>query len=830
MVRPAPFGRASLLEEIEDVCAQVGGALLVGPPGVGKTRLLEAWATKAGATEVSLEGHETLDEVVGTLADALAVTTRGRSAARRREALLVALRQREGVALALDAVDDLEPEALALLGSLRRAGVTRVATSRVVHALDATAVVEVPPLALPEGRTSQQIRESPAVRFFVEHAERLGADLALNADDAAWQRVADVVERLDGLPLALAVTAGRVRALGIGRLADELERTDAEPEPGREHPHLGPTVATSLERLPVSSLRLLEHAVWLADGCTLEELESFVGTPANTEDLERLVQHSLVRARTGSGPPSYGSHAVVRRVVTARMSEAERSALAAAHARFMAREAEAHAHGPGGRPWIVRHERALQSTVAWAAASETADSRDLALAAAAALGRLAESRGPTDGLTAMLDEAMALLDDSVPQARRAEVTYLRGFVHAEQIEILQAQRLLRAARELAAGVHPHVEASALAQLAWIDARFGNVEDALTLRGAIDDALGAEVDPWLALLVAALDTLLEANAAHHERAREHAEAWRAFAANVGDGTHEAYAWGVLGCIALDQGDTDTALQRLDRCLELAQRFQSGISDAIFRGFRAVTLHTRGTPDAQAYADAVTRCDATGAMVYSGLFRGWQAMLRIRDGAPAEVDDGMRTLDVLRAAATWDMPRTLLALMSTHGDLAEARVADPAVRSRAFARAARRLDAPSATDLSSMIQVRLVARVLEREVPDALPEPPAEGLAVGWRGAAVFREGARHSLTNHPTLARLAWHLALERLLAPGEAQTPETLLRVGWPDDAPGARGAKHRLRVAVSTLRKSGFGDALVHADGGYRIEPGVPVELVRAG
>ena len=42
------------------------------------------------------------------------------------------------------------------------------------------------------------------------------------------------------------------------------------------------------------------------------------------------------------------------------------------------------------------------------------------------------------------------------------------------------------------------------------------------------------------------------------------------------------------------------------------------------------------------------------------------------------------------------------------------ARPSMAFRAkFARAARRLDAPSATDLSSMIQVRLVARVLERE---------------------------------------------------------------------------------------------------------------------
>lgn len=825
--------REALLFAIRARLGTSRGVVLVGPPGVGKTHTLEGWAADTHAMgPVSLEGRHSSDEVVAAMSDRFGVHARAATTAGRLETLLNVLASREPRPIALDAIDDLDADARAVLTRLVRTGLSVVATSRVVHALDGFEVLDVRPLACPEVPGAAAARESPAARFFVESAQRLGALESM--DERAWAHVGAIARRLEGLPLALAVTAARVRAIGLTRLAEQLERPEADSSPLAEHPRLGTTVATSLGRLEPPALALLELAAQLPDGFTLDELESFAGEPDVAGRLERLVQHSLVTARQDAATASelrYGTHAVVRRVVRAGMSPSRQAALEARHSQHLGeRSLAVAAQGPAGASWVARHERALRSAFAWARA-HLADpqARATGLAVATALGRLVESRGPTESLAALLDEAGTWIDADTAPALEAEIAYLRGFVRAEHIDLRAAREHLQRARALAAGgVHRHVEANATAQLAWLAARYGEVDEAFALRSAIDDSLGSQQDPWLALLVAALDTLLEANVARHDSARARAEAWRAFAVGVGDGTHESYAWGVLGCIALDQGDVPTALRQLEHSVSLADRFDARLAGAIFRGFHAVALHTSGSPSFDAYADAVARCESAKAMLYAGLFRAWGATLQIETGDDAAVQAGARILDMIRAAANWEMPQKMLGAMRGHIELAEARHArDRVTAMRHLARAARRLAATSEEDRRRMIQVRLVEQVLENQIVRALPVgPPAIGLGVGWQGRGIARDGATESLSSHPTLARLAWHLALARLVEPGRVVDTTTLRRVGWPDDDPENRGSLHRLRVAISTLRRAGFEGDLASRDGGYLLAPEAPLGL----
>lgn len=89
------------------------------------------------------------------------------------------------------------------------------------------------------------------------------------------------------------------------------------------------------------------------------------------------------------------------------------------------------------------------------------------------------------------------------------------------------------------------------------------------------------------------------------------------------------------------------------------------------------------------------------------------------------------------------------------------------------------------------------------------------------------GGRVSCRHRTHLRRLLKALAHHRVHHPGEALTADDLFAVGWPGERIEARSARNRLKVAMSTLRKMGFGTTLVGDRDGYRLKREIPVEVV---
>ncbi len=818
------MGREDLLAKLEALVA-TGPVVLVGLPGVGKTRVLEAWAHAAGVDPIPLEGRRTLDELLEAILERHPPKQRS---ARGADALVEQLR-RAPVTLALDAIDDLDADAQRLIERIASSGATVIASSRVVPT-GSLAVLTVPPLETPRWPGTDAARQSSAARLLIESARRAGA--LESVDDEAWAHAGTIASQLEGLPLALGVAAAQVRALGLARLAEVLARDgDAEARLGLQE-----NVARSLERLSPAELEVLELGATFADGFTIAELEALAEREL-TKALATLVSHSLVSARqlaTSASHLHYTIHAVVRLAVLSRSSPARREALTRRHALYRGAMAEQLLlQGPSAVAEISRIERSLREAFHGLREVDDPEAREAGAAIAAALGVLLEAHGPSKALVAVIEAAVPWAnDEALPTARRAALAFYGGYARVEHIDLTLAQQRLTLAQSLASGgVHRRIEASAYAQLAWLAARYGNVEESSALRAKIVVPPGEAPDMWLAMLSAALDALAHANFGRHEAAREAAELWRTHAVGIGDGTHEAYSWGVMGCIALDRGDVETALRQLDHSIELARRLDARISDAIFRGYRAIALHIAGKPSAEAYADAIERADRTGALLYSGLYRAWEAVLKIQRG---EVDEGSRMLDLLIAAASWEMPRAVLGLMRAHVDLADARRAqaegDEAKRNRSLADAATRMQRATDDERHRMIQLRLVGMLVTQSLERALPTAPAEsGLSIAFGGLAVARDGHVERLDRHPTQARLLWALALARLTDPGASIDTATLLSRGWPGESPDARGRVHRLRVALSSLRTAGLASSLEHHSEGYRLDPAVPLTLFAA-
>ena len=216
-------GRRRLLTEVKAAFANARLLTLVGPGGVGKTRLaLRAAAdlrrtVHDGAWFIDLAGLEDPHLVPKAVITALGLADKS---GQWPTSLLVAhLASREALVV-LDNCEHLL-DAIAVLADVvlkEATGVRILATSRQPLGISGERVLQVPPLTLPgEGSGSA---ESEAVALFL--ARTADAGVQLEETDATRQLVSDLCRHLDGMPLALELAAVRLRTIGLKQLIERL--------------------------------------------------------------------------------------------------------------------------------------------------------------------------------------------------------------------------------------------------------------------------------------------------------------------------------------------------------------------------------------------------------------------------------------------------------------------------------------------------------------------------------------------------------------------------------------------------------------------------------
>ena len=216
------------------------------------------------------------------------------AAARRDRPLLLVLDNLEQV---LDAAPDIA-DLLATCPSL-----TILATSRSVLRISGEQTFVVPPLALPaKGRPSTplELGQSAAIVLFVTRAQ--ATDPSFRLTDANARSVAEICERLDGLPLAIELAAARVRLFStetlLANLSEPLRLLTGGP---RDHPlrlrSMRDAVAWSYGLLSPQEQQLFRRLGVFVDGCTMEAAEAVCSEPGLdvVEGLSALVEHSLIK-------------------------------------------------------------------------------------------------------------------------------------------------------------------------------------------------------------------------------------------------------------------------------------------------------------------------------------------------------------------------------------------------------------------------------------------------------------------------------------------------------------------------------------------------------
>ena len=180
----------------------------------------------------------------------------------------------------------------------------------------------VPPFAPEEG-----------VDFFAARARATEPDF--DVDEA----VAEICQRLDGLPLALELAAARVKSLSTGQILSRLEQrlplltggTRDAPERQRT---LRSTIEWSYDLLSPDEQRLLARLSVFAGGCTLEAAEEVCA--ADLDTLQSLVEKSLLRFLN----ERYWMLETIREYASERLDGAEERELMARHTKVIAAWAE----------------------------------------------------------------------------------------------------------------------------------------------------------------------------------------------------------------------------------------------------------------------------------------------------------------------------------------------------------------------------------------------------------------------------------------------------------------------------------------------------------
>ena len=236
---PAPM--TSLVDRLRDTAivtglltrADVRLLTLLGPPGIGKTRLAIHSAEQLaphfadGVCFVDLSPLTDARWVLPTIAQSLAIAETGTTP------LLERLRDLLIDKRLLFVLDNCEQvnEAANEIGALLRGckGVKVLATSRIALHLAGEHEYPLPPLSLPPQENIQTIGPEQLIAFesvqlFAARVRQHQHDFAITPENA--KEVAAICLRLDGLPLALELAAAALRRMTLSQLA-EILHTDA---------------------------------------------------------------------------------------------------------------------------------------------------------------------------------------------------------------------------------------------------------------------------------------------------------------------------------------------------------------------------------------------------------------------------------------------------------------------------------------------------------------------------------------------------------------------------------------------------------------------------
>jgi predicted ATPase/DNA-binding SARP family transcriptional activator len=586
---PAPLtsfvGREAQLAELDLLLRSQRLVTLIGPPGVGKSRLaLEAARAlepdfQGGVWHVDLRRAEVAADV-GRLAAAVVEAGSSPATGEPPGRLVQRLRNAEAL-LVFDECERFAAEVGALATAvLSECPQLRVlATSRQALRVEGEYRLAVEPLALV---SDDELTESEAVQLFSERARAARSGFRATARDS--ELVTEICRLVDGLPAAIELAAARVHVLGLREILAATERRLAlfrdHELPGEAGDFLAALVGWSYELLHADEKTLLHQLAVFRGGADLEALLALavgreLDEPTVTHLLTTLVDKSIVAASFPEGKARYDLLTTVRDYVLERLAESgELAAVRKAHAEYFAMLAAAAWNELRGPDWHSCTRRLeLENDNFWVALAYAREAPDAAMAIRLGVSlawyfvlaaRVSEGRR-------FLELALAATSEDTPVGSRLDLAAFSCYFALEELDFEAA--IQTGERALA----PPTTSAAIPQLGLLQAAL-----ALALAQSGDEARAAALaeeasanlelggDDWRIATTSALRAMVAARAGDVSTVAAMAARMSSHSEAMGFDAYQVPATLLEAWVAERRRDGEAAVEAYGRALELAGR--------------------------------------------------------------------------------------------------------------------------------------------------------------------------------------------------------------------------------------------------------------------
>jgi predicted ATPase/class 3 adenylate cyclase/DNA-binding SARP family transcriptional activator len=624
-------GRETEVGEVRRLIEESRLVTLVGPGGVGKTRLGLQVAAELldgsgdGVWMVALESVGDPDSIPREVAKVLGIKEQTGQPVE--ETLVEALADRS-VLVVLDNCEHLIGACAKLADVLVRGclNLHLLSTSREPLGIDGERIFRVPSLSIPkeDAVTASSVATSEAVALFVERARTHTAGFSLTGDSSPL--VGAICRRLDGMPLAIELAVARLRSLSLADLNNRLDRrfqllTGGSRSALPRHQTLRGVVDWSYDLLTEAEQVLLRRLPVFSGGFELDAAEGVCGFGTIegfdvTVLLGGLVEKSLVATDTSTVAIRYRLLETIREYSAERLAEAGRDEarqLSDSHAEFYLAYAETAAPeltGPDQGGQIARLGTEYPNLyAALEHLSERDDQREQALRLAVALRRFWHGVGATSGEILLLEGILQQSDPEIPTCLMAAGLLCKSDL-LRAVDLAASVQSGNEALELAWKCgDPKLIAETLGFHSFTTLMNGDGEGALSLASeaitfarrcgdpiVIGESLNCfanaveESDPPAAeRLYRESITLCERSGnwsglwrSHNNlgylltalgrlgEAREHLESALVAASRIGSDVYTAFARGNLGWVLVREGDVNGAATNFSLCMRGARR--------------------------------------------------------------------------------------------------------------------------------------------------------------------------------------------------------------------------------------------------------------------